>query len=262
MLRSPPSDPAAAPPPLALACCSQPPPPSKARSRFDIESLLAKSEPPRRESLVPGTWAAVASSSPALHFGCVAATLRFPALYLAAQQPFLSAPACRCAAPACKRPGLEFPRCTGSLEPALPWRPRGSCKLKRVRTVFTPEQLERLEEEFLKQQYLVGSERLDLAATLQLTETQPGLEMLGLQGSPSLSFQVKVWFQNRRIKWRKQSLEQKAAKLSSQFGATRMALPARWTGRIVTGRRRNSMWTFSPASCPPSPGLFASQAPQ
>uniref|UniRef100_A0A8C6XF59 Homeobox domain-containing protein n=1 Tax=Naja naja TaxID=35670 RepID=A0A8C6XF59_NAJNA len=166
MLRSPPSDPAAAPPPLALACCSQPPPPSKARSRFDIESLLAKSEPPRRESLVPGTWAAVASSSPALHFGC-----------------------------------LEFPRCTGSLEPALPWRPRGSCKLKRVRTVFTPEQLERLEEEFLKQQYLVGSERLDLAATLQLTETQ-----------------VKVWFQNRRIKWRKQSLEQKAAKLSSQFG--------------------------------------------
>lgn len=46
--------------------------------------------------------------------------------------------------------------------------------MKRVRTVFTPEQLERLEEEFLKQQYMVGSERLDLAATLQLTETQVG----------------------------------------------------------------------------------------
>ncbi|XP_013909037.1 PREDICTED: homeobox protein not2-like [Thamnophis sirtalis] len=102
--------------------------------------------------------------------------------------------------------GLEFLRCPGSLGPALPWRPGGPCKLKRVRTVFTPEQLERLEEEFLKQQYLVGSERLDLAAALQLTETQ-----------------VKVWFQNRRIKWRKQSLEQKAAKLSSQFGVARMA---------------------------------------
>lgn len=96
MLRSPPLDPAA------------PPPPSKARSRFDIESLLAKSEPPRRES--PGAWAAAASSSPALHFGCVAAALRFPALYLSAQQPFLSAPTCRCAAPACKRPGEEAGR--------------------------------------------------------------------------------------------------------------------------------------------------------
>lgn len=70
--------------------------------------------------------------------------------------------------------GLEFSRCTGSLGPALPWRPGGPCKLKRVRTVFTPEQLERLEKEFLKQQYLVGSERLGLAATLQLTETQVG----------------------------------------------------------------------------------------
>ncbi|ETE59194.1 Homeobox protein not2, partial [Ophiophagus hannah] len=110
--------------------------------------------------------------------------------------------------------GLEIPRFTGSLGPALPWRPGGSCKLKRVRTVFTPEQLERLEEEFLKQQYLVGSERLDLAATLQLTETQ-----------------VKVWFQNRRIKWRKQSLEQKAAKLSSQFGATRTGPPSPLDGQ-------------------------------
>ncbi|XP_060102090.1 homeobox protein notochord-like [Heteronotia binoei] len=81
--------------------------------------------------------------------------------------------------------------------------------MKRVRTVFTPEQLERLEKEFLKQQYMVGTERVDLAATLHLTETQ-----------------VKVWFQNRRIKWRKQSLEQKAAKLS-QFGTTQLTTSER-----------------------------------
>ena len=63
-------------------------------------------------------------------------------------------------------------------------------KPKRIRTIFTPEQLERLEKEFERQQYMVGAERHYLAASLDLTETQ-----------------VKVWFQNRRIKWRKQKLE-------------------------------------------------------
>ncbi|KAK8787889.1 uncharacterized protein LOC144112991 [Amblyomma americanum] len=61
---------------------------------------------------------------------------------------------------------------------------------KRVRTIFTADQLERLEAEFQQQQYMVGPERLYLAAALRLTEAQ-----------------VKVWFQNRRIKWRKQHLD-------------------------------------------------------
>jgi len=47
-----------------------------------------------------------------------------------------------------------------------------SGKSKRVRTIFTPEQLERLEMEFERQQYMVGPERLYLAHTLQLTEAQ------------------------------------------------------------------------------------------
>ncbi|XP_055904889.1 homeobox protein B-H1 [Eupeodes corollae] len=67
---------------------------------------------------------------------------------------------------------------------------KSTLKNKRVRTIFTPEQLERLEAEFERQQYMVGPERLYLAHTLQLTEAQ-----------------VKVWFQNRRIKWRKHHLE-------------------------------------------------------
>ncbi|KAL2098763.1 hypothetical protein ACEWY4_005243 [Coilia grayii] len=70
-------------------------------------------------------------------------------------------------------------------------------KSKRMRTSFTNEQLSRLEKEFARQQYMVGSERFLLATSLQLTEAQ-----------------VKVWFQNRRIKWRKQSLEQQQAKLA------------------------------------------------
>lgn len=49
---------------------------------------------------------------------------------------------------------------------------KNSLKNKRVRTIFTPEQLERLESEFERQQYMVGPERLYLAHTLQLTEAQ------------------------------------------------------------------------------------------
>lgn len=49
---------------------------------------------------------------------------------------------------------------------------KNSLKSKRVRTIFTPEQLERLESEFERQQYMVGPERLYLAHTLQLTEAQ------------------------------------------------------------------------------------------
>ncbi|XP_027215016.2 homeobox protein notochord [Penaeus vannamei] len=62
-------------------------------------------------------------------------------------------------------------------------------KLKRHRTVFTDSQLQRLEEEFQRQQYLVGPERRNLAMQLELSELQ-----------------LKVWFQNRRIKWRKNQL--------------------------------------------------------
>lgn len=70
--------------------------------------------------------------------------------------------------------GLDFSHCAvaGSSGTPLSWRSGVPCKIKRVRTVFTPEQLERLEKEFLKQQYMVGTERVDLAATLHLTETQ------------------------------------------------------------------------------------------
>lgn len=45
-------------------------------------------------------------------------------------------------------------------------------KSKRMRTSFTNEQLSRLEKEFARQQYMVGSERFLLATSLQLTEAQ------------------------------------------------------------------------------------------
>ncbi|CAN0008988.1 unnamed protein product [Lampetra fluviatilis] len=97
-------------------------------------------------------------------------------------------------------------------------RARGS-KSKRLRTIFTQAQLERLEKEFARQQYMVGTERYFLASSLHLTEAQ-----------------VKVWFQNRRIKWRKQSFEQQQARLA-KLGLAPLPTPtpALVSGQIQTG---------------------------
>lgn len=62
-----------------------------------------------------------------------------------------------------------------------------SKKRKRHRTAFTPTQLLGLENSFERGHYLVGDERRQLAQFLRLTETQ-----------------IKVWFQNRRTKWKRQ----------------------------------------------------------
>ncbi|EPB76795.1 homeobox domain protein [Ancylostoma ceylanicum] len=59
-------------------------------------------------------------------------------------------------------------------------------KARRARTAFTYEQLVALENKFKTSRYLSVCERLNLAIQLHLTETQ-----------------VKIWFQNRRTKWKK-----------------------------------------------------------
>lgn len=68
-------------------------------------------------------------------------------------------------------------------------RTEQSCaKPRRARTAFTYEQLVALENKFRTTRYLSVCERLNLALSLSLTETQ-----------------VKIWFQNRRTKWKKQN---------------------------------------------------------
>ena len=64
----------------------------------------------------------------------------------------------------------------------------GGGKSRRARTAFTYEQLVALENKFKQTRYLSVCERLNLALSLNLTETQ-----------------VKIWFQNRRTKWKKQN---------------------------------------------------------
>nr|AAF76327.1 homeoprotein [Branchiostoma floridae] len=68
-------------------------------------------------------------------------------------------------------------------------------KPKRVRTAFTPTQLLRLEHAFEKNHYVVGQERKQLAQQLTLSETQ-----------------VKVWFQNRRTKYKRDQQEDEGRK--------------------------------------------------
>lgn len=60
-------------------------------------------------------------------------------------------------------------------------------KCRRSRTVFTELQLMGLEKRFEKQKYLSTPDRLELAETLGLSQLQ-----------------VKTWYQNRRMKWKKQ----------------------------------------------------------
>lgn len=80
------------------------------------------------------------------------------------------------------------------------WKMEVSSRSKRKRTIFTADQLERLEKEFDRQQYIVGTQRFYLAADLGLNETQ-----------------VKIWFQNRRIKWRRQNLALRQSPVRSRF---------------------------------------------
>ncbi|XP_054855858.1 homeobox protein HMX1 [Eublepharis macularius] len=86
---------------------------------------------------------------------------------------------------------------------------------KKTRTVFSRSQVFQLESTFDVKRYLSSSERAGLAASLHLTETQ-----------------VKIWFQNRRNKWKRQ--------LAADLEAAHLAPPAQRIVRVPILYHENS----------------------
>lgn len=110
-----------------------------------------------------------------------------------------------------------------------------TCRKKKTRTVFSRSQVFRLESTFDMKRYLSSSERAGLAASLHLTETQ-----------------VKIWFQNRRNKWKRQlAAELEAANLSHAAAQRIVRVPILYhentgseTGRAGNVSVSQSLLTF------------------
>lgn len=98
-------------------------------------------------------------------------------------------------------------------------------KTRRVRTAFTYEQLVALENKFRQTRYLSVCERLALALTLRLTETQ-----------------VKIWFQNRRTKWKKQN-----PGLDVNSAPTSLSV----VGPVLSPTQQSATTALLPAFCDP-----------
>uniref|UniRef100_A0A182ISU7 Uncharacterized protein n=1 Tax=Anopheles atroparvus TaxID=41427 RepID=A0A182ISU7_ANOAO len=90
---------------------------------------------------------------------------------------------------------------------------------KKARTTFTGRQIFELEKQFEVKKYLSSNERTEMAKLLNVTETQ-----------------VKIWFQNRRTKWKKQDSAGGAGDVPVSGGTPSSSQPSAKDPASRTGR--------------------------